>query len=738
MEKGAQTAPAKAGSKIPMLQNTPTKFPKTVGTFSPPDFQFTFRHASLELSPDAKKLMNETREEAAKIRAQMSAEGSTLPSIREQVQRKIATPKGKAGRFSDVHMTEFKKMDSIANHPSSFRADPNRLKQGDFSLKRSGSNAELDKSEPSAAKNLKRSKSKAEIDEAEEANGNPKPTEFKIKTSGLEACSPAKRFKARYEDDTTATRPISRGQDGSQSSKFLHLHESSHHLPAAATTPTKSSIARTEHVKSVKSGIPSLVRSLSKPSVTGSFSKKTSTTSFVAQSPSKKDVSPRTEPGKDPSSLPLLARSPSKKPTGQHSSTEDCRPSTPLLSRSPSKKPVNKASSSDNEEQQAQSTPLLSRSPSKKALPSEHKQSDQPGQSSNVPLLSRTPAKIPVSEDSPFKQWAGSANTPAAPSSSLRNRFSALRGASSAMKSILRAPQRLYSDDPFKIAAGTHIAVGTPPRSVAKATENEEAPFEPSHKKQVDFDNSPTVERRVIGSPSPIKTRSNAADKMDVTYPSLPSRSPLFTEASSGLQTGIPNMGAPHKSVDPEEAKAVTPLPSTATAPGTFTFRVGNPITFGPTAATPQSPASMKPTIRHVRPSIAPPSSRRTNATTGATSNNGKGKKRKYSSSEGEDEGKENVATATPGALSVFDLPDDDDSEEKRPAKKLRFGDGEGEKGDKSKAKGEQKKVKTATRLPTTGGAKTGVKAGTRKRTSGILSQARLNLLATPKKRRGE
>ena len=43
-------------------------------------------------------------------------------------ERKKAVPKGKMTRFSDVHVQQFKKMDSIANHASAFRADPSRFK----------------------------------------------------------------------------------------------------------------------------------------------------------------------------------------------------------------------------------------------------------------------------------------------------------------------------------------------------------------------------------------------------------------------------------------------------------------------------------------------------------------------------------------------------------------------------------------------------------------------------------
>ena len=717
MEKGAKTEPSKGGTKIPMLQNTPTKLPKMPGTFRPPDFQFTFRHPSLELSPAAQKLMDETRKEAAKLRAQAPAEDSGLPTIQEQIERKIATPRARTGRFSNAHMAEFKKMDSIANHPSSFRTDPNRFKQSNVSLKRTSSKADLDKAEAPEAKSIKPCKSRINGNEPEDDNKDSKPNEFKIKTSGLEAASPTKRFKAHHGDDTFITRPVSR--DDTQQPK---LNKS--YLPTVVTTPTKSSLARSDSVKSSKSGIPSLACSPSKHSVAETSNKDSGTAPLLAQSPSKVDASYHTE-SDQVAEPPLLARSPSKKPVQKHSSDEiESGSVTPLLSRSPSKKPGNNIAKSDSDEPQISSTPLLSRSPSKKAPQRQQQGSNQSEQSSSIPLLSRTPAKLPIGDESPFKQPAKPAPTPSAPSSSLRDRFTALRGASSAMKSILRSPQRLYSDDPFKIAAGTHVAIGTPPRSTVKSGENREPPTVASAKKHVDFDNSPTVGKRVIGSPSPVKAHSKLSDQMDVTYPSLPPRSPLPTETYSDIQLEYPNLNLTHIAASSEGEPEMVPSTVSPTVPGTFTFRAGTPITFGPAAASSnyqaasqQSQRPLKPTIRHVRSSIAPQPSRHKDTTrTEANYDNGKGMKRKLSTTE--EEGKENAGSAS-AALSVFDIPDDDvDSGEMRPVKKQRRGEVEG--ADKGQNKG-----KPGSRTP---------KSGQRK---GFLSQARLNMLATPKRRRG-
>ena len=73
--------------------------------------------------------MQSLRGEAAKIKAQLMEQRS-----KQEVQdiqadqlfgvggREIKQAKGKSGRFSDVHKEQFKKMDSIANHASTWKS----------------------------------------------------------------------------------------------------------------------------------------------------------------------------------------------------------------------------------------------------------------------------------------------------------------------------------------------------------------------------------------------------------------------------------------------------------------------------------------------------------------------------------------------------------------------------------------------------------------------------------------
>ncbi|KAJ1303641.1 hypothetical protein OPQ81_008069 [Rhizoctonia solani] len=168
-------------------QSTPSK--SNLPSSSPFGFQFNRNNvntADSTLGPEAQRMMNEIRVEAAKIKAELAAKRDQERLEEEQVNtRKIAQPKGKAGRYSEIHMAEFKKMDSIANHPSAFRAMPARAT-------------------PAAAagnsKGIKRSQSKANLDDDETPSGQDSSQNFR-------------RARQHVQDDASTNRPVSR--DGS-------------------------------------------------------------------------------------------------------------------------------------------------------------------------------------------------------------------------------------------------------------------------------------------------------------------------------------------------------------------------------------------------------------------------------------------------------------------------------------------------------------------------------------------
>lgn len=215
-----------------------------------PSFDFSFERPETDLSAEAQKIMDSVREEAAKIKAQMIEERSKQEHKDGETDqlfgvggRKINKPKGKSGRYSDVHKQEFRKMDSIAGHVSTWK---NKFQDSASSLKRSPSKASLD--QPQNA--LQRTKSFKSIATNE-------------LRERLENTSPGKRAKKNHSDDISAARPVSRDNDAGVQTTPSRIQAHSG-LPSAVTTPTKASLARSASVKNMKTSmIPSLSRSAS-------------------------------------------------------------------------------------------------------------------------------------------------------------------------------------------------------------------------------------------------------------------------------------------------------------------------------------------------------------------------------------------------------------------------------------------------------------------------------------------
>jgi hypothetical protein len=230
---------------IASAQNTPTRSQETSTTVAAPAFKFVFGTES-NLSSQAQQMMESIREEAARIKAQMQMEKDNQDKKDAEAEhmfdgltatgRKIAKPKAKAGRFSDVHMAQFKKMDSIANHPSSFRAKPGYTQPTAQSLKRSGSRAGLDEPErPRTAGKGTPSRIPPTF------SGRPTTTvPFKSsqapQSERLENPSPAKRLRRSEVDDVSLAR---RSED--QVAKPSGIPKS---ISSTLFSATKSSLAR--------------------------------------------------------------------------------------------------------------------------------------------------------------------------------------------------------------------------------------------------------------------------------------------------------------------------------------------------------------------------------------------------------------------------------------------------------------------------------------------------------------
>ncbi|ESZ98062.1 hypothetical protein SBOR_1593 [Sclerotinia borealis F-4128] len=224
-------------------QHTPSKI-----NISSPTFDFKFARPAPGLGPEAQRMMDELREEALRIKAKLAAEREmeqqNNPEGSHMGGRRIAQAKGKVSRYSDIHMAEFKKMDSIANHPSSFRAQPARITPTTTALKRTQSKAKL---------------GDRDATHSEESSQDTGDTE----SGRLENTAPAKRARQRMTDDTSSLRPVSRGKTETIQMPSTPRHKISG-APASLTTPTQASMARAHSIKHPATQIPNLSKSPSK------------------------------------------------------------------------------------------------------------------------------------------------------------------------------------------------------------------------------------------------------------------------------------------------------------------------------------------------------------------------------------------------------------------------------------------------------------------------------------------
>lgn len=205
------------------VKSTPTKVnERSLNKIVSPSVQFRSGQES-ELSEHAQRMMAEVRGEVDRIKAELrEKQKESGTSGLDLNGRLIAKPKGRAGRFSDVHMAEFKKMDSIANHPSSFRAQ-NAVKV-------------TKEEQQKPAKSLKRTKSKAELD------GSSSPVKNAASPNKL-----TKRHRKAGQADASAARPVSREEDDGGSPSKLPRSKSAN--LAALLTPTKASSNRAAAAK---------------------------------------------------------------------------------------------------------------------------------------------------------------------------------------------------------------------------------------------------------------------------------------------------------------------------------------------------------------------------------------------------------------------------------------------------------------------------------------------------------
>ncbi|EAQ91450.1 hypothetical protein CHGG_03385 [Chaetomium globosum CBS 148.51] len=239
------------GNGLPVAaQTTPTRvtIPSSLFTFRVPGEK---PNSELRLGPEAQRIMDGLREKTAKIKENLRAQREAEKQDEENSgERKIAQAKGKAGRYSAAHMAEFKKMDSIANHPSVFRGQPGHTTPLKAGVKRSQSKANLDEVETP--------KSKVDIPVSGATKSTPAVVVNEPRTT-------AKRARQNVDEDASSKRPVSRVESSIPAPKSAGLGiPRSKSTLASLMTPTKSSLSRATSVKTPSHG--SLIRSPSKAS----------------------------------------------------------------------------------------------------------------------------------------------------------------------------------------------------------------------------------------------------------------------------------------------------------------------------------------------------------------------------------------------------------------------------------------------------------------------------------------
>ncbi|EPS27782.1 hypothetical protein PDE_02726 [Penicillium oxalicum 114-2] len=288
------------------IQNTPSKSTASPAPtlFGTPGYEFR-RGEESQLSDEAKQLMDSVREEVARIKEQMVRDKSKQTRQEQEAEathgdRKIAKPKSKASRFSDVHMAEFKKMDSIAGHPSSFRATPGRFQP--------------------VTKSLKRTKSKAELNDAPSQDGSPSRTSTKASSEDVSAVATPNAKRAKPNPVTSEARPQLEEKRAITPKSAAPRVRS--RITSSIMTPTRASMARSGSV-SIKAPKTSLIPSLARsPSTKGLASPRTPRTEF---NPRFKSSLPTLNHLKSilRKRQPLFSRDPAKIAAGTHVAAPD-------------------------------------------------------------------------------------------------------------------------------------------------------------------------------------------------------------------------------------------------------------------------------------------------------------------------------------------------------------------------------------------------------------------------------
>ncbi|WYZ40485.1 hypothetical protein EsH8_IV_000826 [Colletotrichum jinshuiense] len=549
-------------------QATPSK---TTGV---PESPFTFRvtqpTGDSGLSSDAQRMMSELREEAARIKADLLAKRDLEKEDEELNGRKIAKARGKSGRYSAVHMAEFRKMDSIEGHPSAFRAQPGRVTPLKSSLKRTQSKANLDDTPTHPKSSLKRTQSKVNLDDT--------PTHPK---------SSLKRSPSKANLDDTPTHP-----------KSILKQPSKLNLGVVGTpTQQKSSLKRSPSKANLDDADPnnSKKASVNSRPVSRLFANIEPPSSVKRVRQRLEDDASAARPvSRDGSSLPRPKSSGTDAPAGLRS-----QPSLASLT-SPTKSSLARAAGSK--------MPLpssLARSPSKPDLGSLAKSPSKP----ELGSLRKSPSKPDLGG---LTKSATANNLGALEKTAELRRRIVSPGRFERVKSILRGGKGAFDKAISAIpqpAAPPGVSQ-TPAQQVVEKTVPAVPFTTPRRKlfKRVDF--TPDTDRTAAAAaPNTVAHRAFAAispirKQGEVQYPSLDAMLGNVTQRTEddGL---YPDLAIESPSEKVTEANNGLP----PTIPGSFTFRSDHTIRFGSASPTGFGSSAGQSSIRHVRASLDMPGS---------------------------------------------------------------------------------------------------------------------------------
>lgn len=496
---GAHTAPSRAAEQTAgHAPGTPSKTPVSAAVSnvpaaasSPDSFRFRFKSPFSratepskrgDLSPTTRNILKEPTVGATPGRAIFGATEFTSKADVTPARPK-AEAKGKMARFSDIHMAQFKKMDSVANHPSAWRlkktpSKPDLPKPGTSTLKRTQSKMDLAESSTKPATALKRTQSKMDV------------------------AAPSVKAPAVQRPQHKAG-----------------VAESSSKIPP---TPLK--------------------RTQSKADLSGStLARSQSTVRIISSQDGSNDPAPKRV---------------------KRTEVDDAATTRP-------------ASRDNNAEASSSKAPVPPRKiTSQTALPRLAARLMTPTKSSMARAQSQTVKATKTASMIPQSPAAKNLFSPAHISRTLRDGArESMHQASrnlARVRSILRTPSRKFSDDPTKIAAGTHMS---PPPESAWDKALPAVPATAPVKKHVNFSSS-TLARAVppdlTKSPSPMKLRAGSE---------IPSGAVVYPTLGSGVE--YPKLAQDDGSPTGSPSRRLTFGGATANHPRSFSFESGKPVNFG-------------------------------------------------------------------------------------------------------------------------------------------------------------